>query len=277
MLIGAQGLAPEPGVLRHKRWDNDDIVTLTVTIPGRHHLSFVPGQFNMLYAHGVGEIPISISGMTRDRHAFLHTVRVVGAVSKALAEAKPGQIVGVRGPYGRGWPLGASDRGALLIIAGGLGIAPLRPAISWVRRNRRRFSDFWLIYGARNSKDFIYVNEWPAWSAQDLGVFRPIVDRSDRSWRGLVGTPCDVLPRQIEEPAKAVALVCGPEVMMRHVCRDLLALGLLAEHIFISIERNMHCAIGICGRCQFGPYFVCQDGPIFSFDRVEKMLSIPEL
>ena len=272
-----QLLMPSIGIIRSKRWESADTATLGISISDRSVLSYAPGQFNMLYVHGVGEIPISISGLNRTRQCYLHTVRGVGSVSDAILGLKRGDQIGIRGPYGNHWPLDKSIGGNLLIVAGGLGIAPLRPAIQWCVRNRERFSELQIIYGARTPKDLILCRDWDAWFSHQTGTFQSIVDRPDSCWRGLVGTPLDVLPRNLLNPKASLALVCGPEIMMRYVCRELVARGFSSDQIFVSLERNMQCAIGICGRCQIERKFVCHDGPIFSFSSVASMLAIPEL
>lgn len=273
----AEAFTPEVGVVRSRARDTEGIVTLSVALPGRGVLQYEPGQFNMLLVHGIGEIPVSISGLSQDRGAYLHTIRAVGAVSQALCQLKRGSSLGVRGPYGTHWPLEALGGGDLLLVAGGLGLAPLRPAIRWALRNRARFKELFILYGARTPADLLYEKEWARWTQGRGATLRVTVDRPGRGWRGLVGTPSDALPRRLHEPGKAAALLCGPEIMMRYVSQDLGALGVPKARIFVSLERNMKCALGLCGRCQLERHFVCRDGPVFALPRVERLLSTREL
>lgn len=255
--------------------DTRTIVLDASGLPGG--LRFEPGQFCMLYAFGVGEIPLSLSGDPGLPERPAHTVRAVGAVSRAIAAARRGTTLGVRGPFGSGWPLGRAVGADLLLVAGGLGLAPLRPVVYHVVRHRRDYGRVALVFGARTPDDIPFGRELSAWRGRfDLQV-EVTVDRAGPSWRGHVGVAPALLPRAEVELASAVALVCGPEVMMRFTVRELLDRGLSAERIFLSLERNMKCAVGSCGHCQLLPYFVCKDGPVFRFDAVASLLSVREL
>ena len=239
-----------------------------------------PGQFNMLYVFAVGEIPVSVCGVESDG-AFRHTIRRVGAVSAALCDSKVGSTVGVRGAYGVGWPVARMKQRSLIILAGGLGLAPLRMLILQVVRSRVDFADITICIGARTPSDVPFLREIRSWQRLkcDAGLFdvRLIVDRADRDWRGEVGVVTALLPRSLTAPELSLAMICGPEVMMRHAASGLVRLGLSRSDIYLSLERNMKCAFGQCGHCQFNRYFVCRDGPIFSFEKVASLLNVKDL
>lgn len=273
----AQLWTPEVAIVRSKRHEAKDIVTLAVARAEPSLLTYRPGQFNMLHLPTVGEIAISISGLNAARNAYLHTIRAVGAVSRALCNLPRGAMLGMRGPYGSAWPLASLGGGELLIVAGGLGLAPLRPAVRWALRNRRRFSDLFVVYGAKDYADLVYARDRQHWSGKNLADVRVSIDHPDRQWHGPVGTPLTILPQSLTHAQQAAALVCGPERMMQAVAEHMLGLGVSAERIFVSMERNMQCALGNCGRCQFGPYFVCRDGPVFAYARVAELMRIKEL
>jgi NAD(P)H-flavin reductase len=231
----------------------------------------------MLYVFGLGEVAISISGDPTNADRIVHTVRAVGAVSGALTQLRRDAVVGVRGPYGLGWPIAEAEGSDVVIIAGGLGLAPLRPAIYWVLARRQHYGRVILLYGARGPADILYRRELEAWRRRlDVGV-EVTVDHAGADWRGYVGVVPALIPRMSFDPQHAVALVCGPEIMMRFTAAALRDRGLEAERIYLSMERHMKCAVGLCGRCQLGPTFVCRDGPVFRYDRIAPMLAIREI
>ncbi|MEO0330069.1 MAG: FAD/NAD(P)-binding protein, partial [Bacteroidota bacterium] len=236
--------------------------------------AFAPGQFNMLYAFGHGEVPISMSGNTADSDKLVHTIRNVGSVTAALQKLKVGDSVGVRGPFGSSWPLEAAKGKNILVIAGGLGLAPLRSAIYYLLANPLDYGIISLLYGTRDPSSILFADELDEWS-QSISVGLT-VDSATPDWKGRVGVVMDLLSPQ-DSFQNTVALVCGPEIMMRFCAYALLDRGLTSEDIYVSMERNMKCALGFCGRCQYGPYFVCHDGPVFSFDRVERLFKIREV
>ncbi|RLA33211.1 MAG: Ni/Fe hydrogenase subunit gamma [Gammaproteobacteria bacterium] len=240
--------------------------------------AYVPGQFNMLYLHGVGEVPISISG-DPSGETLVHTVRAVGAVTEVMRKLGKGDEIGVRGPFGVGWPVAEAEGNDLLIVAGGLGLAPLRPAIYHVLANRARYGSVAIYYGARTPADILFRKELERWRGRfDLFV-EATVDAADIRWAGRVG----VVPKLIDprrhsfDPDNSVAMICGPEIMMRFTVSALQAHGVPDQRLFVSMERNMHCAIGLCGHCQLGPEFICKDGPVFSFDRIGPVFHAREL
>ncbi len=257
--------------------ESADTVTLALADPGARE-AFAPGQFNMLYVFGAGEAAISISGDPARPELLVHTVRAVGSVTNPLAALKRGQSLGVRGPFGSGWPVDEAERrgATVLLLAGGIGLPPLRPVLYRLLRRRGR-NRLVLLYGARTPADLLYTRELERWQRDGAIEVHVIVDRGEPSWRGRVGVITDLLRSCEFDPANAIAMTCGPEVMMRAAARALIARGIAARDIHLSMERNMKCAIGMCGHCQFGPSFVCKDGPVLPFERVAPMLGIREL
>lgn len=267
-----------PQLYRVARVSRDlaDTVTLDLLPLAGTRPPFAPGQFNMLYAFGVGEVAISMSGDAR-QDGFVHTVRDVGAVSGALTKLAPGTMIGLRGPFGTPWPVDAAEGSDLLIIAGGLGLAPLRPAIYHVLANRERYGRVVILFGSRNPTDMLYRHELEDWRRRlDIDI-EVTVDHADRQWRGNVGVVPMLIPRAAFDPQKAMALICGPEVMMRFTVNALREAGVAPERIYVSMERNMKCAIGLCGHCQFGPSFICKDGPVMRFDRIAPIFALREI
>lgn len=238
---------------------------------------FASGQFNMLYVFGVGEIPISISGDPAHPRPLIHTTRAVGTVSRAMQELKRGDMLGVRGPFGSHWPIEQAVGKDVVIAAGGIGLAPLRSIMYQLIARREQFGRVILLYGARTPEDLLYRRELEYWRGRlDLDVL-VTVDRASGDWRGSVGVVTKLIPRAPFDPGKTMAFVCGPEIMMRFTAAGLLAQGVAAEQISISMERNMKCAVGFCGHCQYRPYFVCRDGPVFSYSQVQHLLTKEEI
>lgn len=239
--------------------------------------SFAPGQFNMLYVFGVGEVPISISGDPGDTARVIHTTRAVGAVTNALDALKAGDVVGLRGPYGTPWPVEAAYGHDLVFVAGGVGLAPLRPAIYQAMAQREKFGKVAILYGARTPDDILFRKEVERWRARfdlDVGV---TVDRATGKWGGNVGVVTNLIAKRGFATDATTAFVCGPEVMMRYAAAALEKKGVAREGIYLSMERNMKCGGGLCGHCQWGPHFVCKDGPVFRWDRIADMILVREL
>jgi NAD(P)H-flavin reductase len=238
---------------------------------------FQPGQFTMVYVFGIGEVPLSISGDPAAPDRLVHTVRSVGAVTRAVCAAKKNDVLGVRGPYGTGWPLDAALGRDVVILAGGVGLAPLRPLIRAVIARQSAFGRVALLVGARTPASLLFARELAHWRARfDLEV-RATVDAGDSTWKGDVGVITTLIPRATFDPETTTAFVCGPEVMMRFAAADLVRRGVPPDSVFLSMERNMKCAVGVCGHCQFGPAFVCKDGPVFPYPRIETLLRIREI
>jgi len=268
-------LVPQPIRVSRIRKETADVATLELAPAAP--FAFAAGQFNMLYAFGLGEVAISISGDPAEEGRIVHTVRAVGAVSAAITRLRRNMAIGVRGPYGSCWPVAESEGSDVIIVAGGLGLAPLRPAIYRVLARRGHYGRVVLLYGARSPTDILYRRELEAWRRRldvDIAV---TVDHAASDWRGNVGVVPALIAHAAVDPEHAVAMVCGPEIMMRFTIDALRDRGMSADRIYLSMERNMKCAVGLCGHCQFGPAFVCRDGPVFRFDRVAAIFGVREI
>jgi NAD(P)H-flavin reductase len=264
----------EPTAVRRRRRETADTFTIELDAP---RFSFQPGQFNMLYLFGVGEVPISISGDPAKPEVLVHTIRAVGTVTTAMARLKKGDTLGLRGPYGSAWPVPTAEGGDLLIVAGGLGIAPLRPVLYDALRRRDRFGHVTLLYGARSPEGLVYRAELERWSAQRELAVHVTVDHADPSWTGKVGVVPSLVDGIPLDPARTVAMICGPEVMMRFTVRALEARGLDAARIYLSMERNMKCALAFCGHCQYRDAFLCKDGAVLPFNRIADIFDRREI
>jgi NAD(P)H-flavin reductase len=247
--------------------------------PGRgaDAFSFRPGQFNMLYAFGAGEVPISMSGPPGQTREIVHTIRSVGPVTQTLARLKAGDTVGVRGPFGTPWPVNEAEGRDVVMVAGGIGLAPIRPAIYHVLEHREKYGRVVLLIGARTPEDLLFLKEIEAWRGRFDADVEVTVDRAPPSWRGTVGVVTGLIPRAHLDPHTTVAFLCGPEVMIKFAALELGRGGLPPQRIHVSLERNMKCAIGLCGHCQLGPLFICKDGPVFRYDRVSGLLGVREI
>jgi NAD(P)H-flavin reductase len=239
--------------------------------------SFAPGQFNMLYVFGVGEVPISISGDPARPEVLVHTIRAVGTVTQAMRKLKHGDMLGVRGPFGSHWPIEEAVGNDLVIVAGGIGLAPLRPVIYHVLANRDKFGKVALLYGARTPQDLLYTRQLEHWRSRFDFQVEVTLDSAARGWRGNVGVVTTLIPGEQFDPSHTVAMICGPEVMMRFTIIELQKRGVADEAIFISMERNMKCGIGLCGHCQLGPTFICKDGPVYTYDRLSELFGKREI
>lgn len=259
-----QGVEPEtPGVATFRMALQDPVRQESF----RHR----PGQFNMLYVPGVGEVAISIASAPGEGAGLRHTIRFVGRVTNVLQTLRPGAVLGLRGPYGSAWPLDEARGCDVVLVAGGLGLAPLRPAVKALLAERAAYGRLVLLYGARQPGDRLYSAEYAEWERQGLEVF-VTVDRADATWRGLVGV-VPLLFRTLDvDPGRTVVLTCGPEVMMRSAVNEALARRIAASAVYVSLERNMQCAVGLCGHCQLGPEFLCTNGPVFPYERVARFL-----
>ncbi|WP_019582978.1 FAD/NAD(P)-binding protein [Thioalkalivibrio sp. ALE16] len=235
-----------------------------------------PGQFNMLYLFGVGEVPISVSAITGDG-GIVHTTRAVGSVTRTMQDLGPGAVVGLRGPFGTAWPVEQARGRDLVLVAGGIGLAPLRPVIHAALERRDDFGHVVICYGARSPGDMIFRDELEAWGARDDIDLRITVDRGTAAWRGDVGVVTQLVDRGGFDRRNTLAMTCGPEVMMRFTASSLERRGLKPEDIYVSMERNMRCAVGFCGHCQIGAHFVCRDGPVFPYPVMEPAFRIREL
>jgi NAD(P)H-flavin reductase len=265
---------PEPAVIRSIETETPGVATFRLELQNasrQRMYRYQPGQFNMLFIFGVGEVPISISSTPGEQAGIDHTVRFVGTVTRVMERLRPGDVLGLRGPYGTGWPLEQARGQDVLIVAGGLGLAPLRPVIQTLLARRSQYRRLLLLYGSRQPMDLLYQREYAGWVQQGLELM-VTVDRADQSWNGRVGVVPALLSRVSFDPTQTIAFTCGPEVMIRFTVYELLARRLSPERIYLSIERNMQCGVGLCGRCQLGPYFVCKDGPVFAFNRIGRFI-----
>jgi anaerobic sulfite reductase subunit B len=269
-------MAPEPYRVVGRTVETHDTVTIELEPLGRP-VRPQAGQFAMLYAFGVGEVPISTSGRPGAGGRLVHTVRAVGAVTSALAASEPGDVIGVRGPFGTAWPVAEAEGGDLLAVAGGIGLAPLRPAIYHTLASRDHFETVCLLVGARTPQELLFTDELESWRGRfDLEV-DVTVDAAVGDWHGRVGLVTKLIPRAAFEPERTTALVCGPEIMMAFTARALLEQGIPRDRIWVSFERNMQCGVGHCGHCQVGPLLVCRDGPVLRYDAVAKLMEVREL
>ncbi len=271
-------MLPQPFRVQTMRHETEDTFTVGLEpADGTGLASFAAGQFNMIYIYGVGEIPVSISGDPAEPRVLVHTTRAVGAVTKAMRRLKRGSMLGVRGPFGSCWPTAEAEGSDIVIVAGGIGLAPLRPALYELIAKREKYGRIVLLYGTRSPTDILFKRELEQWRARfDLEVY-VTVDRAMAGWRGNVGVVTLLVPKAPFDPTQTTAFVCGPEIMMRFAVSELEKRGVRGGNIFLSLERNMKCAVGFCGHCQFGPHFICKDGPVFRYDCVRELLGVREI
>ncbi|MFI9415397.1 FAD/NAD(P)-binding protein [Nocardia gamkensis] len=255
-----------------------DTVTLRLEPVRDATRRFRAGQFMMLYSFGVGEIAISISGdPAADDGVLEHTIRAVGAVSAALHGTDIGGLIGVRGPFGTGWDLASAIGGDLVIIGGGVGLAPLRSAVLTALAARSDYRRIVLITGARTPADMLFRDDQQSWPKAGSIELEQTVDHPAQGWRGRVGFVTEPLAHLTVDPDKTTALLCGPEMMMRFCAQSLLRKGIAAADIQLSLERNMQCGVARCGHCQLGPLLLCRDGPVVDYATTEPLLAVREL
>jgi len=259
-----------------RRQETYDTWTLELEPRTGAALAFDPGQFTMLSAFDCGEVPISISGDPGAAGPLVHTVRAVGLATEAICAAAPGSVLAVRGPFGRPWPLQELEGGDVLVVAGGIGLAPLRPAILALLARRERYGRLVLLYGGRSPDQLLYTGQLQEWGERGLEVWLT-VDSAGPEWLGHVGVVPRLLDRARFDAAGAAALLCGPEVMMRFAAAALTRAGVRGDRVYASMERNMQCGIGHCGHCQLGPTLICRDGPVYRWSELERWLAIREL
>lgn len=269
-------MIPVPYRVLSRVVENADSVTLHLEPVDQVLPTALPGEFMMLYAFGVGEVAISTSGINADG-TLTHTIRSVGAVSAALCAAEPGTTLGVRGPFGTSWGLAEAAGRDLVIIAGGVGLAPLRPVVRGALAERDSYGRVVLIAGARGTRDFLYRAELADWQADSRLEAHVTVDVPVQGWAGETGLVTEPLRRLNLNPDRTTAFLCGPEPMMRFGAQALLAKGIAAQDIRVSLERNMQCGIGWCGHCQLGQLLLCRDGPVVGYDVAAPLLEVKEL
>jgi NAD(P)H-flavin reductase len=265
-------MTPLPYRVVRRRRESVGVYTLELEPVDRAIEPIEPGQFTMLYAFGVGEAPISIS---RCGETLTHTIREAGAVTCALCASRPGAVVGVRGPFGNTWPVEQAQGKDVVVVAGGIGLPPLRPVVDHLLAHRGDYGDVALLYGGRTPADLLYRAELGRWAKRiDVSL---IVDSAGPDWDGRVGVVTKLVPPARFDPDKALAMIVGPEIMMRFTAQALIARGLPAEQIWISMERTMRCGVGLCGHCQLGPTLICRDGPVYRWPDLDALLGVPEL
>ncbi len=271
-------MIPSPFVIRRVQKETYDTFTIEIEpADSPKDFPFAAGQFNMLYVFGVGEVPISLSGNPGSASTLKHTIRAVGAVTTALAKLKRGDFLGIRGPYGTSWPVEDAVGKDVLIISGGIGLAPLRPVLYQLFSQRKKYGKITLLYGAKTSKDILYRRELERWGKCFNIDVKITVDKASEDWNGNVGVVTTLIPRTPLNPSRTITMICGPEVMMRFTIAELQKYGMGDTSIFISMERNMKCGIGLCGHCQCGPLFMCKDGPIFRYEHIKDFFGKKEL
>ena len=269
----ADPMLPRPFRVLAKRAETHDTITLDFeAADGGPPLGFNPGQFTMVYVYGVGEVPLSISGDPDRPEVLTHTVRAVGGVTNAIFALEHDDVVGIRGPFGTNWP--DANGKDLLIIAGGIGLAPVRPLLYQALAHRDQRYCLGLAYGARTPNEVLYRDELREWNDRPDISIEVTVDRGDRGWRGSVGVVTPLVQKLRCTAEETVAVICGPEIMMKIVARTLEDRGVPREDIYVSLERSMKCGIGFCGHCQFGSDFICKDGPVVSYMAVAERLEI---
>jgi len=275
-MITANPHVPAWAVIKGIKPQTYDTTTYTLAFRDgavRDAYRFAPGQFNMVTVFGIGEAPISMSSDPTCQETFDHTVRAVGSVTKALSRLKVGDIVGLRGPFGSNWPVREAEGKDILIVSGGIGLAPLRPFIMEVFANRQKYGKLEIFYGARTPSDMLFTDEFKAWESQPDTRLCLSVDRvlEGQTWEGTVGVVTVLFEEMQTKPNGAIALICGPEVMMRFAAFSALGAGFAPEQIYLSLERRMQCGVCMCGHCQIGPKYVCKDGPVFLYDEIKQV------
>ena len=269
-------LRPEPVQIVEKRTFGSDIHAYRMRLldpAARPRFDFLPGQFNMVYVPGVGEVAISISS-DPEEETIEHTIRIVGRTTRVIAGFDVGHVLGIRGPYGTPWPLHESRWKDVLVITGGLGCAPVAGAVDYIFRRRANYGRITILHGVKKAADLVHHSRFEAWRREPNTTVLLTADQPDRAWRDRSGVVTELFEEVEIDPGRTVVLMCGPQVMMHYAIRQLRARGVPAGRIFLSLERNMKCAVGLCGHCQLGPAFVCKDGPIFPLSKVERFFGV---
>lgn len=268
--------SPNLAVIKKIRKETHDTNTCTLEFSDKKlqkSFSPAPGQFMMLSLFGIGESAISLSD-TSNNGSVTTTIRNVGSVTNAVLRLKEGDFIGMRGPYGNGWPLERAEGKNVLIVVGGMGIVPLRGVVNYIKNNRKKFGDLEIIYGARTPDDMLFRYEFEKWkqiknTRLDLTVDELPIETTSKCKIGLV-TSC--FPSMKTHHKNAIVLVCGPEIMMRYVAKCLETIGFKDRQIYLSLERRMKCGIGKCGHCQIGLKYVCKDGPVFNYADIKPFI-----
>lgn len=271
---------PQPAEIVEKRREAEEIYTVRVRLceeDSRRAYRFLPGQFNMLYAFGAGDVPMSIVSDPEDGDVIGHTLRVVGPVTQALGALKEGETLGLRGPFGSSWPLAEAKGKDVLIVTGGLGCAPTLGALHYLFRRREDYGTIRIVHGVKAAKDLIMHRQFEEWRRAPRTEVYLTADKSSGRWKHKIGLVPHLLQEVPFDAASTLVMMCGPEVMMRLAIKQLIYKGISASRIYLSLERNMKCALGFCGHCQFGPAFICKDGPVLRYDRIQPLFNIAEV
>ncbi len=279
-ICGSETWVPVPARIRGVDRENFNTQTYHLEIvdaPIRRRFDWRPGQFNMLYIPGVGEAAISISSDCEQPGVLDHTIRTVGHFTRAITRLRDGQVIGLRGPFGRGWPLEAVEGKDVVLLSGGIGLAPIRPMVYWLLNHRDRVGRIVLLYGCRTPEDRIYADELDRWTAESPIDVLVTVDNATGDWSGPVGVVTNLLRRVKVNAERTVVMVCGPRILNRVAAWNFLQLHVPAEQVYVSLERNMNCGFGRCGHCQYGARFVCRDGPVFSFAEIADIFAREEI
>jgi len=265
-------LLPKLAIMEEKTWETADTCSLKITMAEDENFSFSPGQFNILGLPGYGEAAISFSSLVMNNKSFFHTIRLVGNVTRAICQLNQSDKLTVRGPYGNGWPLEKAAGKNLIIVAGGIGMAPLRSVIYYLLQNRKRFGKVFLLYGAKNEEYILYKEEIKSWSElTDISMWLSVDEKPKEKFLDLQVGVVTTLLNKIDVPlSDSLTFTCGPELMMRFVARNLILKGQSGNDIFVSLERRMKCGIAHCGHCQIGAKYVCKDGPVFSYSDIKR-------
>lgn len=274
----AELMAPVPFRIHKVVRETHDTFSLELRpVDGKHDFQYLPGQFNMLYIFGVGEVPISISGDPYRTDALVHTTRAVGNVTKAMKRLKIGETIGIRGPFGTHWPIERAEGNDVVLVAGGIGLAPLKPVVHHILANRDKYGKVVLLYGTRTPNDILFRKELKQWRSRLDMETHITVDRAMGSWHGNVGVVTTLIGKAPFDRTACTAMVCGPEIMMRYTVLAMQKRGVSEDDMYLSMERNMKCGLGFCGHCQMGSYFICRDGPVFPYSDLAGIFTKREL
>ncbi len=265
----------QPATIVEKIREAEDIDTYRLRFVDeqmRRRFRFAAGQFNMVYLFGVGEVAISIVSDPEEPETLDHTIRMVGRVTKAIAQLQPGDELGIRGPFGQGWPLDDAQDKDVLIVTGGLGCAPVVGAIEYIFRRRNQYGGVKILHGVKTPHDLLFRERFDVWRQHPDTQVLLTSDQPDKTWHYHVGVVTELFEQVVIDPSRTIVLMCGPEIMMRLGVPILMQRGIPPNAIYVSLERHMECGIGLCGHCQLGPYFLCKDGPVMRYDRVASWL-----
>lgn len=268
---------PRPATIVERIQESHTIFTLRLAFSDASEQSpyrFAPGQFNMLYLDGVGEVAISIVSDPEHETLYDHTIRIVGRVTRGLAQLQAGQRIGVRGPFGRGWPLAQAEGRDVMIVTGGLGCAPVVAVINYIMRRRERFGRLIIMQGVKHADDLLWQARYEQWARMPNTQVIVAADTAGKTWPWRIGRVIDLFDEVKLVPERSIAMMCGPEGMMRAAVQTLAQRGMREDDMFVSMERNMSCAVGHCGHCQYGGKFVCRDGPVFSYREIKPLFGV---